>query len=304
MRSFKSRLMNLLLRMLGAKKMFAEFHQTKGAPEEFQEAVAKARARNQNRSEPTEAFAQKYPYESVDINGSKLHLHQIGSRKKVVFFLHGGAYVLGLSAAYWDFMEKVGLGSDCQVALFDYPLAPEYKCETAIERTVQAYEYLLSRYDANEIILMGDSAGGGLAMALSLHLRDLGRPQPSTTILLYPWLDVTMSHPEARGGVSNDLLLGIDGLIACGEHYAGELGVKHPHVSPWFGSLEDLAPVHIFTGTWDVLHPEGRDFSEKLKAAGNEAHLYTYPEMQHAWILFNMPESQRALEQICSAVTG
>ena len=304
MRSFKSRLMNLLLRMLGAKKMFAEFHQAKGSPKEFKAAVDKARSRNQNRSEPTEAFKQKYPYEGVDISGSKLHLHQIGSQKKVILFLHGGAYVLGLSAAYWDFMEKVGLGADCNVALFDYPLAPEYKCETAIEKTVQAYEYLTSQYAAKDIILMGDSAGGGLAMALSLYLRDLGKPQPNKTILLYPWLDVTMSHPEAKGVEPNDLLLSVDGLIACGEHYAGSLGVEHPMVSPWFGTLEALPPVHIFTGSWDILHPEGRDFSEKLKAAGSEAHLYTYPEMQHAWLLFDMPESRAGLEQIFAAIKG
>lgn len=304
MRSFKSRLMNLLLRMLGAKKMFADFHQAKVSPEKFQAAVDQARTKNQNRSEPTAALVEKYRYEPIDIDGSKLHLHQIGNQKKVILFLHGGAYVLGLSAAYWDFMERIGSKSNCHAALFDYPLAPEYTCETAIERSLLAYEYLLTQYDASDIILMGDSAGGGLAMALSMHLRDLGKPQPSKTILLYPWLDVTMSHPEARGIEGHDLLLGIDGLVACGEHFAGELETTNPLVSPWFGSFGNLPPVHIFTGTWDVLHPEGRDFWGKLKAAGSEAHLYTYPEMQHAWILFNMPESNRAIEQICTAIAG
>ncbi|MFK7803054.1 MAG: alpha/beta hydrolase fold domain-containing protein [Anaerolineae bacterium] len=298
MRSIQSRLMNLLLRALGAKKMFVGFHQAKHSAEAFQAEVSKARSRNGDQSEPTEAFVQKYPHERIDVDGFALHIHQIGKRKRVGLFLHGGAYVLGISSAHWSLIEKMGIGGDCHMAMFDYPLAPEHDCTAAIEHTLRAYEILVERYGAEEVVLMGGSAGAGLAMALSLHLRDQGRPQPRSTVLLYPWLDVTMSHPYTKEFGHKDLLLGVDGLIACGEHYAGDRDTTDPLVSPWFGQLDDVAPVYIFSGTWDILHGEGRDFVEKIKSAGGEANLSAYPEMQHAWMLFGMPEAKKALEEI------
>lgn len=303
MRSIQSRLINLLLRAFGAKKMFAEFHEAKHSAEAFQAAVDKARAAGDYEG-GIEAYAGKYGYELVDVEGSDLHLHQFGNRRRAVLFLHGGAYVLGLAKQYWGLLEKIGVGGDCHIAALDYPLAPEHDCTTAIDRAMQAYEILVERYGADEVVLMGDSAGGGLAMGLSLHLRDQGRPQPHSTVLLYPWLDVTMSHPEAPENANNDLLLGIDGLIACGEYYAGERVTTDPLVSPWFGQLDGLAPVHVFTGSWDVLHPEGRDFVGKVQSAGGEASLNVYPQMQHAWLLFGMPETTKAIGEICSVLKG
>ncbi len=302
MRSLKSRFINLLLKSFGAKKMFASFNANVDSAEGFQAAVDQARAAGDYSSEPPEKLAQKYPTEMIDVDGFGLTLLEVGANKKVVYFLHGGAYVLGIGKVHWDFMEKVGKSADCHVAVFDYPIAPEFKAETAVDRSQKAFEVLVERYGAENVVLMGGSAGAGLAMGLSLKLRDEDKPQPSKVILLYPWLDVTMSHSEARGLEDKDLLLEVDGLIACGQHYAGDLGVEHPYVSPWFGSLENLPPTKIFTGSWDVLHPEGRDFAKKLKGAGNQAELFVYDQMQHAWLLFDMPESKKGLTQITNLI--
>lgn len=302
MRSLKSRFFNLLLRSFGAKKMFADFDANVDSVEGFQAAVDRARAAGDYSSEAPEKLGQTYPAEMVDVDGFGLTLLEVGANKKVVFFLHGGAYVLGIGNVHWDLMEKVGKSADCHVAVFDYPIAPEFKAETALDRSHKAYEILVERYGAENVVLMGGSAGAGLAMGLSLKLRDEGKPQPSKVILLYPWLDVTMSHPEARGLEDKDLLLGVDGLIACGKHYAGDLGVEHPYVSPWFGSLENLPPTYILSGSWDVLHPEGRDFAKKLEAAGGQAEVFVFEQMQHAWLLFDMPESRKGLSQIAQLI--
>ncbi|MFT5194126.1 MAG: monoterpene epsilon-lactone hydrolase [Cellvibrionaceae bacterium] len=299
MQSIQSRLMNLLLRLLRTKKMFGDFYKAEHKPEKFQEILDKAHAGRGYQSKPADALVHKHLYEQVDIDGFALHIHQIGRRQKVVLSLHGGAYVLGIATAHWGFVEKVGMEGDCHIAVFDYPLAPEYTCTAVLEKTLKAYDLLVERYGVENVVLMGDSAGGGLAMALSLYLRDIGRPQPKSTILLYPWLDVTMSHSETRSIDSKDLILGIDGLITCGKFYAGERETTDPLVSPWFGDLAGVAPVYVFTGTWDVLHPQGRDFVEKVRSAGGEAELFAYPEMQHAWLLFGMPETKKAIEDIC-----
>lgn len=284
--------------------MFKSFHATADSPEDFLAAVEKARTGGNFSPVPPETMTEKFPHEHIDVNGFGLHLLQMGAKQRVIFFLHGGAYVLGISDGHWSLMEKLGVPGEYHTAVFDYPLAPEHKAEEALEATVAAYDILVERYGAENIVLMGGSAGAGLAMGLSLKLRDLKRAQPRNVILLYPWLDVTMSHPEARPLESKDLLLGVDGLIACGRNYAGSLGVKHPYVSPWYAELNDLPPIHISSGTWDLLHPEGRDFVQKVKAAGGEADISIFPEMQHAWILFDIPEAQAAIKNIIDVISS
>ena len=298
MRSLKSRVMNVLLRLLGAKQMFAEFHANVDSPDGFRVAVEKARSTGQFSNLPPEKLTSSFSTSQIDVNGFGLSLIEIGRKEKVIFFLHGGAYVLGIGNAHWDLMEKIGKLADCHVAVFDYPLAPEFTAEESLARTGDAYQLLLDRYGAENIVLMGDSAGAGLAMGFSMMLRDQAKPQPSHVVLLYPWLDVTMSHDEARAIEDKDLLLGVDGLIACGKFYAGDMGMEHPYVSPYFGDTAGLPPISVFTGTWDVLHPEGRDFVEKVKSAGGQAELFVYPEMQHAWLLFGMPESRDAIDNL------
>ena len=300
MRSFKSRLMNLVLRSLGAKKMFVNFANAEADPAAFLQAVKDARQSGDFLNEPPEKLAAQFKTEEIDVDGYPCQLVEFGTKKRVILFLHGGAYVLGMARLHWDMLKQVGVVADYHLAMFDYPLAPENKCASVVDSCLAAYDLLAERYGAENVVLMGDSAGGGLAMGLAMKLRDMGRPMPSKIALLYPWLDVTMSHPEAKGIEKNDHLLGVDGLIACGKHYAGELGVEHAYVSPWFGDVSDLHPIGIFTGTWDVLHPEGRDYAGKVKAAGGNAELHVYEQMQHAWLLLDMPETRKARKDICS----
>ena len=122
--------MNVLLRLLGAKKMFADFHANVGSPDGFKAAVEKARAGGQFSVLPPEKLTSAYSTEQIDVDGFGLSLIEVGQQEKVVYFLHGGAYVLGTGSAHWDLMEKVGKQADCHVAVFDYPLAPEHTAET------------------------------------------------------------------------------------------------------------------------------------------------------------------------------
>ena len=302
MRSFKSRMINLILKLLGMKKMFADFHAKADSATDFKAAVDKARTRGGDSIKSQEKMSEQFPSEQIDIDGFALHLYQVGAQKKVLFFLHGGAYVLGLGDLHFSLMRSIGEGADCHVAIFDYPLTPEYTMTTIMERTAAAYTHLLQSYDAQEIVVMGDSAGAGLAAGLTYYLRDHELPAPSQVVLLYPWLDVTMSQPEARVIESKDYLLGVDGLIACGNYCAGELGVEHPFVSPLFGDVQNLPKMTVLSGTWDLLHPQSLDFVQKVEMAGGEIDLHVYEEMQHAWLLFDMPEAADGVKKICAAV--
>lgn len=282
-----------MLRVLNVRKLFVDLHAVRDDSAEFQTVLDKMRATMA--PYPDDKLKATFTHQRINIDGSALDALETGTQDKVILFLHGGAYVLKASKQHWELMVEIGQRSEYNIACFDYPIAPEHDCATAIGRTLKAYQQLLTRYDASKIVLMGDSAGAGLAAALSIKLKAEGIAQPSALILYYPWLDVSMSHPEARAIGPKDFVLTVDGLIDCGKKYAGDLSTQDPLVSPWFGNLEGLPPTHIFTGTHDVLHPEGRDFHHKLAAAGCETSLHTYRNVPHAWLFFPTPEKEQAV---------
>ncbi|MEM7113594.1 MAG: alpha/beta hydrolase [Chloroflexota bacterium] len=277
--------------------MFYQLDEARTNPARFQAVIDKVRASN-SQPQPTQEQSDAYGHEEIDIDGFPLHLLQTGTRDKVILFLHGGAYILGLNQQYWELIVDIGQQSNHHVAVFDYPIAPEHTCETAVSRTLQTYQHLLQTYTPSDITIMGDSAGGGLAAALCQHLHQHNLPQPASLVLLYPWLDVTMSNPQSRKLERKDLILACDGLAACGVAYAGEREPTDPLVSPLFGTVEGLSKTAVFIGTNDILHPQAIAFHQKLTSAGMPSELFEYRGLPHAWLMFPTPERERAIAEI------
>ena len=297
MKSLKSLFFDLILRGLNTRKMFYQLDEARQHPERFQAIIDKVRASN-SQPQPTREQNDTYGHREVEIDGSPLHLLQTGTRNKDILFLHGGAYILGLNQQYWELIVDIGQQSNHHVAVFDYPIAPEYTCETAVSRTLQAYQHLLQTYAPSDITIMGDSAGGGLAVALCQQLQQHNLPQPDALVLMYPWLDATMSHPQSRKLERKDFILACDGLAACGVAYAGEQEATNPLVSPLFGAVEGLPKTAVFIGTNDILHPQAIAFQQKLTSASVPSDLFEYRGLPHAWLMFPTPERERAIAEI------
>ena len=219
----------------------------------------------------------------------------------LVFFLHGGAFSVTFSPQHWRFIAWLAESARTTVFAPDYPLSPEAGWRETLSMTRLAYMEALAEAGGREVAVIGDSAGGGLALALAQSLRQDGLPQPSRLILISPWLDVSMGNPEISAVEPLDPVLSTEALRLAGLRYAGGDDPADSRLSPLYGDLSGLAPITLFTGTADILNPDARRLREFMRAQGSPLDYREYPGMIHDWLFFSFPEAARAKREILSA---
>lgn len=224
--------------------------------------------------------------------------------EKVVLYLHGGAYYWNISKHNWAFAERLLEETNATFVIPDYPLAPDSNYEQAYEYLDELYKELISKHSPENIIIMGESAGGGLALGFTMFLRNENRPQPNQLILMAPWLDVTMSNPEILEVNKKDKILGIKGLQLAGKDYAGENEMSNYKISPINGDLTNLTKMALFVGTHDLFVADSRKLRDNARSIGVTMKYYEYPKMFHVWILVNkLKEAEEARKQIVNIIT-
>ena len=181
-----------------------------------------------------------------------------------------------------------------------YPLAPEHTYRDVFPALLDVYRDLIARIDPGKLILLGDSAGAGMALALAQSLKATGLLQPRDLVLFSPWLDLTMSDPAA--GEIDDPILAPFGLIAAGKMYAGKDDPATPLCSPINGDLSGLPRTTVFIGTRDVFLPDCRCLHLKMKAAGTPINHLEYAGLFHCWPLCPLPETTQAMKQLAEIV--
>ena len=228
-------------------------------------------------------------------------------RGGVVLYLHGGGYTCG-SLEYAKGFSSV-LAAECGVRVFcaAYRLAPEHRYPAALEDALEAYQYLLKKgYAGHQILLCGESAGGGLIYALCLKLKELGLPLPCGLIGISPWTDLTGSgksyeeHREIDPSMTPELL---QFYAKC---YTDD--PTDPFCSPLFGDLTGLPPSLLFVGGDEVMLDDTRMLHEKLLESGCRSKMIVAPERWHAYVLYclneNMPQDfetiNRFMDQVLS----
>jgi acetyl esterase/lipase len=224
---------------------------------------------------------------------------KIKSSQKILLYLHGGAYIKNMLSFHWDLIGEISRETGALVVVADYPLAPKATFLDTYSFMESLYQELLMRYPAKDIVLMGDSAGGGLALGFAQKLVQNNKPLPGQLILLSPWLDVTMSHSEIIEIQPKDKMLGVKGLVLCGQAYAGGADPKNSWVSPIYGDLEGLPIISIFMGTHDLLWPDAKKLCTLLEKLGIPYNYFEYPGMFHVWMAITvLNESKIAVRQI------
>lgn len=225
--------------------------------------------------------------------------------EKVILYFHGGAYYWNISKYNWSFAETIIDETNSTIVMPDYPLAPAATCDQVYSYISDIYDELVEKYGSKNIIIMGESAGGGLALGFAMSLQKENKPQPEQLILLAPWLDVTMSNPDILAIDKNDKILGVKGLQLAGIGYAGQLELDNYKVSPIYGELAGLPKVSIFVGTHDVFCADARKLKSKAKESNFLLNYYEYPKMFHVWILSqNLKEAKFAISQITSLINN
>ncbi len=222
-------------------------------------------------------------------------------------FLHGGAYVSEGLILHRAFMEKLVKNHAFRVTYIDYPLAPEHSVKKTHDVVLKAYRYLAEKYPMDKFVFLGDSAGGGLALSLLQRIaadKNLA-PKPDKTVLLSPWLDITVSNPDAAEFEKKDPTLSKEALVFAGREYAKETDGRDPLVSPIFGKMEDLGEVLVTVGTHELFYPDCELLKEKIAAAkGSEVVLAVFENMFHDFPMTPLKESDVAAELISKFVAG
>ncbi len=235
-----------------------------------------------------------------EVNGHRVFT--LASRKdpdaRVALFFHGGAYIRKSISYHWSFIRRWLERFGGTVVFPDYPLAPEHTCVETLHFAEEVYLKLAVSTKPERTILMGDSAGGGLSLALRQLIRDKGYPAPGHTILFSPWIDLVMDNPGIEQLLRIDPLLPADGLRLAAKAYAGGLALDDPRVSPIYGNLEGLGSLILFTGTRELLFPDARRMSDLCALKGIPLNYFEYPKMIHDWMILPLPESVRVLDDI------
>ena len=219
----------------------------------------------------------------------------------VLLYLHGGGYVSGSIPAYRSLAARLSRAAKARVLLVDYRLAPEHPFPAAVDDAVAAYEWLLARgFLAKHIAVVGDSAGGGLAAALLLSLRDNLLPTPLAGVLISPMVDLEATGETMTTKAAEDPMVQRENVFLCAQRYLGGADPRTPLASPLHGDLSGLPPLLIQVGTAECLLDDARRLAERARAAGVNVTLEPWDRMIHVWHLFApmLDEGQQAIDRI------
>jgi acetyl esterase/lipase len=185
-----------------------------------------------------------------------------------------------------------------------YPIAPEHDFHAMFGMVGDVYRQMLDETDAEDIVFMGDSAGGNMAVVLTMMAAEEGLPLPSRHVLISPGLDMSLSNPEVFEAERNDPWLGISGGLEAIRMYSAGIDRSDWHISPLYGDLSVLPQTLLLTGSHDLLSPDNLIFAKKASAAGVDIDVVYEEGMFHVWPLIEMPEARRARDSIVTFLAG
>ena len=218
---------------------------------------------------------------------------------KVLLYLHGGAYVLGSCDSHRHLVSYIAREAGLAALLPEYRLAPEHRFPAAVEDATRCYRELLDEgFAPGDIVVAGDSAGGGLTMALLLNLKELGVPMPALGCLMSPWLDLAAEGESHSTRRDEDPWFSPEDFPHVTQYYCDESELRLPLVSPVYADPAGLCPVYIQVGDHEILLSDSERLAANIEAAGGDVELEVWPDMWHVFQAFVlvMPESRAAVE--------
>ena len=213
-------------------------------------------------------------------------------KEKVILYIHGGSYVGELEKYHWNFFKDIINDTKATVIVPDYPLAPEHTYLEVFKIMEPLYKEITDKIDEKEFILMGDSAGGGLALGLYEKMAEETVELPVKTILISPWLDVRLENEKIQEIEKKDTILNKEALRLAGIAYAGNDGINSYLVNPVEGDVSKLQNIKIYIGTEDILNPDCHLLKERADAVNGEVEIKEYENAKHIWIIDNNSEEE------------
>lgn len=240
-------------------------------------------------------------YREIDIDGTYaewVSVNRVHMKKYVILHCHGGGYSTGSSLYARTLTSKLAASTSMDVLCFDYRLAPEHPYPAATEDAMKVWNYLmLLGYGARDIILTGDSAGGNLALALTLKLKEEGRLLPRGIVLMSPWTDLTSSGESFTEKAEVDPVLNSDYINRMIQAYADGQDLKNPMISPLFGDFRGFPPVYIQVGENEILLSDSLRLHRAFVKANVSVKLDTYRGMWHVFQMSPVKAAREAMDK-------
>ncbi len=225
--------------------------------------------------------------------------HASTTSPKVILLLHGGGYVFGHAKGYSPLAMRLAKRTAAIGYALDYRLAPEHPYPAAVEDALTAYRSLLENHQPHDIALVGDSAGGGLAMTLMHTARDSGLPLPACAVLFSPWTDLTFSGESLTKNEQTEILLSLPMLSRLAAWYIGNHDSHEPAISPLFADHKGLPPLLIQVSATELIYSDAERLAIQTRQSGADVQLEVADDMWHVWQLMAplVRESRAALKQ-------
>ena len=224
------------------------------------------------------------------------------SRRAV--YLHGGVYCYEIDPVHWRFIAKLADEARVRVTVPIMPLAPRGTASMVVPAVADLIEGIIDEVGAGSVSVLGDSSGGGMALATAMVLRDRGVAPPSNVVLISPWLDISGTDPRLAEIAPRDPWLAVPGTHAAGALYRAELSESDPLVSPINGTLRGLGRITMFSGTRDILNADASRLVALAKKSGHPLDYFEGADMIHNYPILPMPEGTAARKLIARALTS
>ena len=231
----------------------------------------------------------------VDYNGmTVVCVNMNDDYTRAIIYLHGGGYVRQPRLYHWKYINKLAsrVGN---VLVPIYPKAPNHHPNEAFEQLTKLYLQLCDKYE--QIVLMGDSSGGGLALALAQYWGELNYKQPTKIILFSPWVDLTLSNPEIESYQKIEPLICAASERIWGKVWARDLPLTDSRISPIFGRMDKLGKVVLYTGDREILYPDLCRLYELMKGNADVKFIVGHG-MNHVYQIYPIPEARQALKEV------
>ena len=296
MPSLLSRLAPLVISLRGSKRSFSSAARTLARVQQLRE--------HPKPFAPSARLVRTHQVSRRDVDDWPIYTvaaRDVAPTRHVVY-LHGGCYVYQIAPTHWAFIGKLADEARVQVTVPLMSLAPDGTASSIIPRIAEMVQALVAEVGADNVSLVGDSSGGGMALAVAMAVRDLGSPPLHATVLISPWLDISGTDPRLAEIAPSDPWLAVPGTRAAGALYRAELPESDWRVSPIHGSLAGLGPVTVFTGTRDILNADAHRLLPLAAAADLALDFHEGKEMIHNYPILPMPEGDAARAVIVAAV--
>lgn len=221
--------------------------------------------------------------------------------QRAILYLHGGGFVMGSINTHRGMISRISRAAGARALAVNYRLAPEHPFPAAVEDSVYAYRWLLRQgLDSRRIAIVGDSAGGCLAVASLVKLRDEGGQLPAAVVCLSPWVDLEARGKSMVENATLDPIVNSQGIRMLSKLYLQEEDPRNPLASPIFADLSGLPPMLIQVGSTETLLDDARRLAQRAKEHGVDVILECWEEMIHVWHFFApvLPEGRQAIERV------